>query len=199
MANALSNTAGIDPSTGLYMGKFPASWAPGGQASWNTIAGQTKTTPVGTFTQDPKTGTWTSPSGSKVGDLPGYVGMETQRQAGANLTPYLQAYQNLITNPASVAETPQYKFAMEQGQQAIERGAAAKGMLNSGNVLAELEKYGSGLAGQQVGQQANLLSNALRGAESFGIGSNYYQNAQNISPYWSGGAYISPAIKPSTW
>lgn len=50
---------------------------------------------------------------------------------------------------------PYNKWLQEQGNQAINRSAAAKGMLNSGNVLAELAKYGQGMAGQGFADQWN--------------------------------------------
>ena len=43
-----------------------------------------------------------------------------------------------MENPDSIQNSGAYRFAFDQGQQAIERSAAAKGMLNSGNILAEL-------------------------------------------------------------
>lgn len=71
-------------------------------------------------------------------------------------------YQNqlsqLISNPDSIANTGAYKFALDQGQQTLERSQAAKGMNLSGNALAELTKYGQGMASQQFNNYANLLS-----------------------------------------
>lgn len=44
-------------------------------------------------------------------------------------------------------QDPYNKFLQEQGQQGVERSMAAKGMLGSGNTLAELAKYNQGIAG----------------------------------------------------
>jgi hypothetical protein len=56
---------------------------------------------------------------------------------------------------------PGYQFALGQGLQAIDRGAASRGMLTSGNTLDAEQKYGTGLANQ------------------------YYQNyVSNLAPYF---------------
>lgn len=72
------------------------------------------------------------------------------------------AYQNhlrtLMANPGSIASSPTYQFAFDQGMDAINRRAAATGRANSGNVLGELTRFGQGLAGQQFFNQANLLA-----------------------------------------
>jgi hypothetical protein len=70
---------------------------------------------------------------------------------------YENKLQKLMDNPDSIQNSGAYRFAFDQGQQAIERSAAAKGMLNSGNILAELAKYGQGMASQQFDKQADRL------------------------------------------
>jgi hypothetical protein len=87
--------------------------------------------------------------------------------AAANADPFAQyrpqyanALAELQRNPASVQNTPGYRFAFDQGQQALERSAAAKGMLGSGNVLAELQKYGQGMAENQLNNERNFLAKA---------------------------------------
>lgn len=42
--------------------------------------------------------------------------------------------------------SPGYQFQLDQGQQAIERSAAARGGLQSGNTLAAVTQFGQGLA-----------------------------------------------------
>jgi hypothetical protein len=44
--------------------------------------------------------------------------------------------------------TPGYQFTLGQGLQAIDRGAASRGLTTSGNTLAAEQKYGAGLANQ---------------------------------------------------
>lgn len=73
------------------------------------------------------------------------------------------AYQNslrsLMSNPGEFSTSPVYKFAYDQGLNALQR----KGSVRSGNKLAELMKYGQGMASQLYFPQANLLS-TLSGA-----------------------------------
>lgn len=53
---------------------------------------------------------------------------------------------------------PGYTFAFDQGTNAALRGASAAGMLNSGNTLTELAKFGQGLADQEYGSWLDRLS-----------------------------------------
>lgn len=80
--------------------------------------------------------------------------------AGVNMhNEYEVRLRQLLDNPDSIQDTGAYKFQFNQGQQAIERSAAAKGMSGSGNVLAELAKYGQGMASQAYGAEADRLGN----------------------------------------
>lgn len=54
-------------------------------------------------------------------------------------------------------ESPDYKFAVEQGTKAVERGAAAKGGLFSGAQGKALTKFGQGLASQQYSTYMDRL------------------------------------------
>lgn len=76
---------------------------------------------------------------------------------------YATKLNDLMSNPSSIQNTPGYQFAFDQGQGAMERSQAAKGMNLSGNALAELTKYGQGMASQQFNNMANLYS-GLAGA-----------------------------------
>ena len=85
-----------------------------------------------------------------IGEGPAAVNMSNEYE-----TRLLQ----LLENPDSIQDTGAYKFQFNQGQQAIERSAAAKGMSGSGNLLAELSKYGQGMASQAYGAEADRLAN----------------------------------------
>lgn len=78
---------------------------------------------------------------------------------------YANKLKALMANPDSIQNTGAYQFQYNQGQQALERSAAAKGMSGSGNVLAELMKYGQGQASQAYDTEANRLA-ALAGNEN---------------------------------
>lgn len=69
---------------------------------------------------------------------------------------YQNALANLMAGDFSIND-PSYKFRFDQGQQALERSAAAKGFLGSGNVLQELQKYGQDMASQEYQNQYNRL------------------------------------------
>jgi hypothetical protein len=55
--------------------------------------------------------------------------------------------------------SPGYQFRMDQGREAIDRSAAARGALNSGQVLKELDRYGQGIASDEYGNYLNQLYN----------------------------------------
>lgn len=50
---------------------------------------------------------------------------------------------------AEILEDPGYRFRLEQGQQALERAAAAKGALNTGGTLKNVLGFGQDLASQE--------------------------------------------------
>lgn len=98
--------------------------------------------------------------------------LATGREAAALADPfapqrgqYQGQLQTLMTNPGEFGSSPAYQFAFDQGMNAVNRTAAAKGQLNSGNRLQELTKFGQGLASQLYPQQAGILSN-LAGVHS---------------------------------
>lgn len=125
------------------------------------------------------------------------------RQESIYNSPYAQAGRmasntssrlaELLTDPNSIEKTPAYQFALEQGNQAINRSAAAKGMLGSGNVLAELAKYGQGMASQEYGNQVNRLSDLMSRSQQYLVNANAgpYQRAA-LNPY-TGGMTNGPA------
>lgn len=57
-----------------------------------------------------------------------------------------------LTKPFGIAdyqEDPGYQFRLNQGQEALQRSLGARGMLNSGNRLMELTKYGQDMGTQE--------------------------------------------------
>ncbi|MFD1216417.1 hypothetical protein [Microbulbifer celer] len=58
---------------------------------------------------------------------------------------------------SSFYESPDYQFRLEQGEQALERGAAARGMNLSGATLKDLNRFGQGLASTEYGNWYNRL------------------------------------------
>lgn len=85
----------------------------------------------------------------------------------------------LLDDPSSIADTGAYQFALGQGQQALERSQAAKGMSASGNTLAELLKYGQGMASQQYDTEADRLSDLSGQQQDYILG----QRSANTADY----------------
>jgi len=95
--------------------------------------------------------------------------------AGSDFSGYQNQLNALMQNPSSIQNDPSYQFRLQGGEQAINRSAAARGMGNSGNVLAELTKYGQGMASEEYGNQFNRLNDLMRNSQRFGIETGYYK------------------------
>lgn len=199
-----SSYLSYDPGVSAVQGA-PAgtTFNPTSQTGVGRRASTTYSGPGGNWTN--QGGAWTDASGHQVGDLGGYLNMRNQMQRGADFSGYqnalnpalagvqkqMQDYQALLNDPSRVQQSAGYQFALNQGNEAINRSAAAKGQLNSGNVLAELAKYGQGMASQNYQQQlqnqqqaiqnqmaqVNSLADLMRGSQQFGLNAGYYQPA----------------------
>ena len=55
-------------------------------------------------------------------------------------------------------ESPGFQFRLEQGNKALERSAAARGMTLSGSQLKDLSRFNQGLASQEFGNWYNRLA-----------------------------------------
>jgi hypothetical protein len=78
---------------------------------------------------------------------------------------YLSKLQQMTMGEFS-PDDPSYKWRFEQGQQAVERSLAARGLLNSGNAAIELQQYGQGAASQEYAAQFDRLLRALAGVDA---------------------------------
>lgn len=124
-------------------------------------------------------GTWKGEGGGPtMTDLPGYIQMKGQQQSGADFSGYQSRLRDLMSDPSKITQTPGYQFAVGQGNQAINRSAAARGQLGGGGVLAELAKYGQGMASQEYGNELNRLSQLMGQSQQFGLQSGYYMPEQ---------------------
>lgn len=80
-----------------------------------------------------------------------------------------------------IQNDPGYQFRLSQGTDAIQKSAAAQGLLRSGGTLKDILNYGQGLASQEYG---NVFNRALQGwqanlgANQFGFGAQYQPWAQ---------------------
>lgn len=96
--------------------------------------------------------------GQEAGKASQYADPYQQYRAGNAAT--LNGY---VTGTKSIQTDPGYQFAQQEGQNAVGRAAAARGMNNSGNVMAALQSRGQDLANQQYGSIIDRLTN-LSGA-----------------------------------
>ena len=71
---------------------------------------------------------------------------------------------------AMLEQDPSYKFRFQQGQSALENGAAARGNFMSGNMLRALTDYGQNMASTEYSNIANRLA----GLANVGQGSAQY-------------------------
>lgn len=105
--------------------------------------------------------------GLNINNLPNFGSSLGGGAGGATLraNPFEGRLMNLLNDPSSLANDPGYKFEMEQGQQALARSAAAKGMTGSGNTLAELLRQGQGFASMKRGQEIDRLGGLMQGRD----------------------------------
>lgn len=72
--------------------------------------------------------------------------------------------------------SPGYQFAMDQGLNAIDRRAASRGMLGSGNTNIDTLKFATGLGNQEWGNYLNRLQGLSgQGFNAAGATGNLYQ------------------------
>lgn len=101
-------------------------------------------------------------------------------------------YQNqlsaLMSNPDSFMQSGVFKSMMNNGLEAINRTAAAKKQLNSGNRLTDLMNYGQGKGAEQFFNYAGLLgkfagadSSSPSGAASAIVGAQGNANSYDIN------------------
>jgi hypothetical protein len=82
-------------------------------------------------------------------------------------------------------ESPEIQFQRQQGEQAAQRSAAAGGQLASGRTLADLSKFGQGLASQSYGDYYGRLNDLYKTSlgtadDLAGIYSNSGNNLANL-------------------
>ncbi|MDT1061196.1 hypothetical protein RM190_04945 [Paracoccus sp. CPCC 101403] len=81
-------------------------------------------------------------------------------------------------------ETPGYQFQFDQGTDAVNALAGARGGLRSGRTMQELNTFGQGIANQEYGNYLNRLSGLTNmgtgaAANQASAGQNYASNAGN--------------------
>lgn len=87
-----------------------------------------------------------------------------------------------VTGKRSIQTDPGYQFQQQEGQRSVERAAAARGMGQSGNVMAALQARGQDIASQQYGSIIDRLTNlAGATAQNAAAGGQLYGNMMTTS------------------
>lgn len=183
---------------GLGRAAETINWNQGGSRVLNPGTGilgkLTSLTGASTGGQPMKLGSLLQAGGDIYGYMQGKNDIDEMRklleaQAGraeAQFRPYSQAGQQALANMQApsleaLQNDPGYQFRLQQGQQALERSLAARGLGQSGAALKAAQEYGQGLADQTYNDFFNRqgqLADLGYGAAS-GLGS-LYENLGNV-------------------
>lgn len=101
---------------------------------------------------------------------------QNYQRTQTNLQPYIGAGSDALTKINAVnngdysgfENSPDYQFSLNQGLQGLDRGAASRGSLYSGGHSADVLKFASGLADQNL----NTYYNRLTGLATMGQGAS---------------------------
>ena len=77
--------------------------------------------------------------------------LDLSKRAGGQL-------EQLMKDPNNIKNNPAYQFRLNQGLEDLQRSAASKGMLGSGNILGEITRYSQGLASTEYDNEFKRLS-----------------------------------------
>jgi hypothetical protein len=77
------------------------------------------------------------------------------REAG---TTALGQIQNLLADPSAITKQADYKFGLDQGRNALENSASARGMTYSGAQSKALNQFGQDYAGSKLNESYNRLA-----------------------------------------
>jgi len=105
---------------------------------------------------------WTNALDQGMGEIRRY----TDPYSFAGL-PGVEKYNKLLMDPSSVVNTPGYQFNLDEQNRALERSAAAKSGILSGENFTNLARYTSGYASSQYDAELNRAKGLVGiGAES---------------------------------
>ena len=112
----------------------------------------------------------TGSSSSGGGNPYGGPALDTSNRFESGLSDAETRLRSLLDNPDSVQQSAAYKFRVGQGQEALQRSLGAKGLLNSGNRLMELTKYGQDMGSQEYDNQFGRIKDLVGGYSGSWIG-----------------------------
>lgn len=88
---------------------------------------------------------------------------------------YENQLNDYLTKPDSFQGSPGFQWAFDQGMRGVQR--ANSSTRNSGNILAELQRFGTGLASQDYGQMLDRLTKLSGQEQSYDLGQGQNANA----------------------
>lgn len=150
-------------------------------------SGQNKADVLGNFYGSKEYRTGRDPySTSSLGGSPVNALNNFGNQSLGNSSNYSNILKGYYDNPSSFALNPAYQSMMKYGTEAINRNAASKGLLGSGNRLYELNQFGSDLGNKAFDTEANRLGNlanmySTMGNQSYGTAGNLYGIQSNAA------------------
>ena len=166
-------TAGSGTPTGDAFGNVYPSYLTSGQQ--NVMLGNQREDSIANFVARMQRPQDTAMNQQFAGDVGKYGGaldaqiakplptMETGNRFEAGLGDAESRLKALLDNPDSINQSAAYKFRVGQGQEALQRSLGAKGMLNSGNRLMDLTKYGQDMASQEYDNQFGRVNGLVSG------------------------------------
>lgn len=150
---------------------------------WQDITGQTAADASRAAASD----TYQKQAGA-IADLKAYGNDYADKFAGLaqGYNPYVQTgyaannqLQGLLTDPNSLSNLPGYQFALTQGLNAVDRGAAARSGVQNGATIKAEQRYGTGLADSTYGNQLQRLL-AASGAGAGWLGAQNATTGQGL-------------------
>lgn len=206
---------GLTGGAGNYLGNVLGSGISGSAAKWGVggdlgrvlsdLEGAAVKSPVsGGLTSALKTGISNLTSGDGLANAASsYMAydtqeemkkklLEAQNQSKAALSPYLSGGESGISalqsgfDPSQLESDDGYQFRLQQGQDALEKSLAARGLSSSGAALKAAQEYGQGTAAQAYNDAYSqwLAKNsglANYGQNATGMLTGIYDNLGNIS------------------
>ena len=143
--------------------------APGRTAAGTVLVGSqanVEANKVGALQQQRSVDPWGYYRGAAADQLAGQVGQPDP-------TDIYKSKLASLSNGQFSTDDPSYNWRFQQGQQAVERSQASKGLLNSGNAAIELQNYGQGAASQEFQAQYQRTLQSMAGV------SDEYNQSQN--------------------
>ncbi len=121
-----------------------------------------------------------TPAGTGPASPNGIQGTALQQLAGSQQQDPSGGFKSKLEemmNGKFSPDDPSYQWRFNQGEQAVERSAASRGLLGSGNAAIELQQYGQGAASTEYGAQFQRVLQGL-GAEESAFSSGYARLAE---------------------